>query len=156
MGTEIALRLADGKALLKVPDAPAPLEAASVHTIATLLAHQPPAAGELEEAIARIEDGLMPMVRQLPRGAELVTAEPAIRAVAEAAGLSGGEIRLETSTVEDLFNQLADIAWGMPAGRYGLPTDRDFVAVLLVLRELLHHGGFAAVRVCPSTDALAT
>lgn len=41
----------------------------------------------------------------------------------------------------------ADVAHGMPAAQLGVPTDRSFAATLLILREVLHHGGFAFVEI---------
>ena len=34
-----------------------------------------------------------------------------------------------------------------PAAQRGIPEDRTFAVVLVLLRELVHHGGFAAVHI---------
>ncbi|MBL8830560.1 MAG: hypothetical protein JNM18_26540 [Planctomycetaceae bacterium] len=54
-------------------------------------------------------------------------------------------VELEISTVEDVFGRLASVAYGAPATQLGIPESRSFAAAVLVLRELMHHAGFASV-----------
>ena len=124
------------------------LEAGSLQRILAHLGHVPPTAGELESAIMQIEDDLMPILRSLPNHTQLVTFAPEFWEVVTAAGLGGSpEVNLDIATVEMLFNRLADVAYGVPAARLGIPTTRTFAAILLVLREVLHHGGFGSILV---------
>lgn len=149
----IRLRICGDRVLLDVardgaPPGSATLDAGSLQRIRAHLHHAPPTAAELESAIMQIKDDLMPVLRSLPDHGQLVTSAPAYWEVVKVAGLGGSPaVNLETATVEGLFNRLADVAYGMPAARLGIPTDRSFAAILLLLREVLHHGGFISVRV---------
>lgn len=146
------LRFRDGQIVLTVTAGPtlSTIAAGSMHTVLESLQHEPATPAELEAAIACIEDALMPAVRHLPAAAELYCAEPSLQTLAHLAAAGALPARLDTGRVERLFNDLADIAYGMPAARLGLPTARDFTAALLVLREVLHHGDFAAVTLMPT------
>lgn len=148
--SSIRLHLRDDRIALEVPSdgSPTLLEAGSLHGILDCLRHEPATAAELEAAIAVIEDQLMPAVRQLPPHRRLATSAPEVRRIAEAAGLGNlPNLRLTIETVESLFRNLADMAYGAPAARLGMPSDRAFAATLLLLRELLHHGGFDSVMI---------
>ncbi|MBS1147037.1 MAG: hypothetical protein H6R08_1213 [Proteobacteria bacterium] len=132
----------------------ATLDAGSLQRIQAHLVHVPPTAGELESAIMQIEDDLMPVLRSLPGSGQLVTCAPAYWEVVTAAGLGGSpEVNLDIATVERLFNLLADVAHGMPAARLGIPANGSFAAMLLLLREILHHGGFGSVWVMQPVPA---
>jgi hypothetical protein len=48
--------------------------------------------------------------------------------------------------VERLFDLLAALSLGRPASSAGIPADGVFAARLLILRELMHHLGFAALQ----------
>lgn len=122
------------------------LDAGSWQDVSRLLRHEPPTPSELEAAIAAIEDALMPALRRLPASRRLVASTALLADIAAAAG--SAKAALETATVEMLFNRLADVAHGTPAARLGIPVDRAFAARLLLLREVLHHGGFGAVEPC--------
>lgn len=126
------------------------LDAGSLRAVIDLLRHAPPTAGELELAIAEVEDGLMPVMRQLPSSARLHGETSQLNDIARAAGYTAEAMQsLSTGGVEGLFNRIADIAHGMPAAAAGVPeqlvSGPSFVATLIVLREVLHHGGFAGV-----------
>jgi hypothetical protein len=141
----VRLALRGDRIVLSGPDEEA-LDAGSFGAILAQLRHEPATAAELEAAIETAEDGLMPVVRSLAGGASLVTAMPEI---AKAAG-SG---TLDMAAVQTLFDRLADVASGMPAARLGIPPTREFAAALILLRELMHHGGFASVVVRGSDEA---
>lgn len=151
IGPITRLRICGDRVLLETAEdiasaGSAVLDAGSLQRILAHLAHVPPTAGELESAIMQIEDDLMPILRSLPAHSRLVTSAPAYWEVVTAAGLGGSpEVDLDIATVERLFNRLAEVAQGMPAARLGIPPDRGFAAMLLLLREILHHGGFGSV-----------
>lgn len=161
IGPTTRLRICGDRVLLDVaggiasPET-ATLDAGSLQRILAHLGHAPPTAAELESAILQIEDDLMPVLRSLPDHGQLVTSAPEFWEVVTVAGLDGSpEVSLDTATVERLFNRLADVAYGMPAARLGIPAHRSFAAVLLLLREVLHHGGFGSVLVTlplPASD----
>ena len=124
------------------------LDAGSFDEVLGHLRHEPALAHELEAAIAEVEDGLMPALRSLPAHRRLLTAAPGMEWMAQAAGAEDPALAdLDIETVERLFLQLARLAQGTPAAHLGIPADRGFAAHLLILREVLHHGGFESVRV---------
>ena len=101
-------------------------------------------AAALERAIAEVEDLIMPTIRSLPRTAELVVSGSELAAVLALlpAGAGGG---VSIESVESLFNQLADYAAGSPVA-WGHAASPGRVALgLVVLREVMHHGGFRSV-----------
>ena len=155
-GPVIRLHRAGERVLLDVvsdgrSSSPVTLEAGSMRRILASLRHEPPTAAELESAIERVENDLMPVLRTLPERSRLITSWPDIREIARVAGLDlTSDARLDTATVERLFNNLADVAYGTPAAQLGVPTNRGFAATLIVLREVLHHGGFESIIVTPS------
>ena len=102
--------------------------------------HDPPSALELENAIAAVEDELERARRHpIPRGAMLRTGDATIREIAIAAGIPrSGEMTLAREAVEQVFQRLAARSPGLPAGR-------EFAAMLLILRELMHHLDFGAI-----------
>jgi len=122
------------------------INAGSTRKVLEHIRHEPATADELESAISDIEDHLMPALRQLPAPRRLVTSEPEVLRIAKLLRSSDPlAARLELAEIEQLFNRLADVAHGMPAAQLGIPADRSFAATLLILREILHHGGFASV-----------
>jgi len=122
------------------------IHAGSTRKVLEHIRHEPATADELESAISDIEDHLMPALRQLPPHRRLVTSEPEVHRIAKLLRSSDPlTARLELAEIEQLFNRLADVAHGMPATALGIPADRSFAATLLILREVLHHGGFASV-----------
>lgn len=104
----------------------------------------------LERAIAEVEELIMPLIRDLPAGAELgVSGSELAVVVALVSGGEGGAVPIES--VEELFNQLADYAAGSPvAWRHAVPAERVALG-LVVLREVMHHGGFRSVSLLPDT-----
>jgi len=150
-GPVTCLHVTDDRIALEIVDGTAgaiTLEIGSLQDILGHLRHEPATAAGIEVAIAEIEDALMPAMRALPARRCLVTSAAGAQEIAKVAGLEGpAPIRLPIETVEMLFNRLADMAHGMPAARLGMPPERLFAANLLLLRELLHHGGFDAAMI---------
>ncbi|MFH5883960.1 hypothetical protein ACG2F4_06580 [Halalkalibaculum sp. DA3122] len=122
------------------------IEAGNIQTILDNLKHEPAEAIELEAAIADIEDQLMPIIRDLPKRRCLVTSEETFWSIAKVAGCNTDDnLQLDIATVEEIFNRLADVAYGTPASRLGVPENREFAAAVLFLRELMHHAGFKCI-----------
>ena len=114
------------------------------HTVARAFGQRMPTALGLENAIATVEDAVMPAARALPPGpVTLHTASPLLREVAQAAGadLGARPARLSRAAVEHLFNRLADQVHRPGHADPALPQRPDFAAALLILREALHHWG---------------
>lgn len=102
-------------------------------------------ASGMESAIAEIEDLIMPVLRNVGPAPHLRVSGPELERVM---GILGSEDKGEgvpISAVESLFNRVADIASGAPVGQWQVATDPDFALGLILLREVMHHGGFAAV-----------
>ena len=76
--------------------------------------HDWPTVYELENAIAVVEDEVMPLSRRLPRPSVLLGIGGALEAVARIAGKAGpGKVHLALADVELLFQQLAAVSQGL-------------------------------------------
>lgn len=139
----------------KSPDHYASLQlgAGSGRTAGEHFRHSPPTPLELENAIAAVEDQIMRVRALLPQGGMLYSADPAILGLARLAGVSGD--MLPVQEVERVFSRLAAVSLGAPASLEQLPTDAALYATAVILRELMHHLGYAsiALRTAPRTDA---
>ena len=119
-------------------------------TAAAWFHHDPPTEAELENAIAAVEDLVMPLLRQLPAGLALETRDGAIRQIAVLAGVADSPAMvLGLVAMERVFDRLAAVVMGRPAAQSGLPPGPGFAATLLILRELMHHLQFTAITVRP-------
>lgn len=109
----------------------------------------PPSEAALEQAIARTEDALMPQIPAL-RAHPHLRLDCSDAVLQPLAGLLGlpeqSEQLLDIEQVERAFNQVAQVAAGLPARAAGLSEHPGFVAALLVLRELMHHLGSGQLR----------
>lgn len=114
---------------------------------ATLFGGQVPTALELENAIAAVEDEVMPAVRQLADVAELVTVAPELCALV--APFAGPDGELALGRIEWLFDEIARAALGGPAARSPFALTPASAATLLIVRELMHHGGMRTLRCRP-------
>lgn len=119
-------------------------------TVAQAFGLRMPTPLSLENAIATVEDAVMPASRWLtkpPAGTAppftLHTRSPLLREVAEVAGvaLSTPPARLSRQAVENLFNRLSDQIHRPGATDTALPQRAEWAAALLILREGLHHWG---------------
>ena len=106
-----------------------------------LLRHAPPSPLEIERAIERVEDAVMPARARLPAALRLQTSDARLRAMVGAAGAAraGAPVWLDIDTVEQIFNRLVARAQGRPASQDPLPVDGPSAARLVIVRELLHH-----------------
>lgn len=120
----------------------------SIAAVRAGLARSPLHEGRLELAIAQVEDLIMPMLRTLPPAATLEVFGTELVSVVSllTQGDGGGTGAARIEAVEHLFNQLADHAAGSAvAWRHPVPA-ASVALGLLVLREVMHHGGFDTVR----------
>lgn len=124
-------------------------------TVAQAFGLRMPTPLSLENAIATVEDAVMPATRWLAEplagtapSSILYTRSPLLREVAEAAGvaLSTPPTRLSQQAVENLFNRMADQIHRHVVDT-ALPQRADWAAALLILREALHHWGVEWVAV---------
>ncbi|WP_313319237.1 hypothetical protein [Stenotrophomonas sp.] len=124
-----------------------PLSLASL--LADGLQRFPPSEQALEQAIASTEDALMPWIPalRLEPDAVLECADAVLAPLPELLVYPAQPIlELDIDEVERAFNQLAQVAAGTPAKNAGLPERADFVAALVVVRELMHHVGWEQLR----------
>lgn len=113
----------------------------------------PPGALEVEHAIQAVEDALSPVYSGVPPGSTLHTADPLIGRIAQVAGIVGGpEVVLGRELVELTFDRLAAMSAGRPRTQDDIPTDPEFAAALLILREFMHHLQFASITVSSETS----
>lgn len=107
-----------------------------------------PGEAAIEAAITEVEERVMPLRALLPAGSRCVTQDARVARIARALGLPAGPwVTLATDTVEQGFNRWVSVALGRPATQETLPTTPEFAASLLILRECLHHLGFAQIQV---------
>lgn len=103
--------------------------------------HAPPTPLELERAIMVVEDELMRIAPQIPPGLQLtLRSQPSLTEAL-------GDNQLDRDLVEQAFGQLAAMAEGDPLAASLLPRDEHFAAVLLIVREWLHHLASESVRI---------
>jgi hypothetical protein len=128
------------------PAAHARLPLGPAHLVRTCLRHTPTRSGDIEHAIDVIEDALQ-QVRVPVNGATLVTTDPAlvqlIRRVVPAA--PGGPLWATRDALEQAFQRMASVALGYPAGDQALGGTPHEAALLVLVRELMHHLGFVAI-----------
>ncbi len=130
------------------PQAVLALGIGSQKTARNCFMHVPPTPGEMENAIAAVEDEVTRARTMLVGRSLLFTSDAAIREIALVAGVPAGPVMtLSLDVMERTFGRLAAVALGRPALREGLPTDLAFAATLLILREVMHHLQFSSVTV---------
>ncbi len=118
-----------------VQEAPVVLGIGSGKLAAEHFRHDPPTPLELENASAAVEDEIARVHTRIARGSRLYTRDAVVRAIALAAGVAPEpEMTLALEAVEQAFARLPVRAEG-----------KERAAALLVLRELMHHLGFAAI-----------
>ena len=135
------------------PDTTFTLSLGSSRTANAFFHHDPPKPAELESAIDAVEDEVMRARAVLPNGAALVTTDSALHELASIAGqpAMGGQV-ITLDAVEMLFQRLASASLGNPGALRGLPSGREAAAVLLILREFMHHLGCASITVVDAPD----
>jgi hypothetical protein len=122
------------------------MESASFHGGAASLmtGEMPVGEASLERAIEIAEDWLMPLAVHL-RDMVLEMDDPSDRFAGELKSLLAVTTREWTvAEIEEMFLQVVDMATGR--GSAALQSHRDFVADLLLIRELAHHGRVSKVK----------
>ncbi len=109
-----------------------------------------PGALQIEQQIETVENWLMPVLKHIPAAARdgalhFHPVDPLLHWAGSDAALNGASIE----QIEACFNHVADIASGQPPRADAPPLDAMSVARLIVLREVLHHGGFRRVMGAP-------
>lgn len=108
--------------------------------------------GRLEAAIQTAEDWLMPLVGGL-RGALLEVLDPTGRLAAGLAQVLAAQERQWTLTqFEQRFLQLTELATGRVVPQ-ALGRHQEFIADVVLLREIAHHGQVSLVRLSVPVNA---
>jgi hypothetical protein len=130
------------------PEAGLMLEIGSRRVAREHLHHLSPTEGELEHAIATIEDEVARAAPILSKRSALFTTDEIIRQIATTAGVPAGAVmNLRLELVERVFGQFIADALGHSPRFKGLLRDRESAATLLILREFMHHLQFASINV---------
>ena len=106
---------------------------------------EPPTGPELERAIDAVEGEIMRMGTRVPGGSEVLAAGEALRELMLAARQVDTDGPVTAAMVEEVFQRIASASLGHPTARQGLPDGNAFAATALIMREFMHHLGFAAV-----------
>lgn len=114
------------------------------------LRHEPPRPIELEHAIELTEEVVMPLAAQFAGTTGLILQGLGASLLGHSLKTSGiAQTALTLDEVEALFNRLVSVSEGRPASQETLPTNARFFAVMLMLREFMHHLHFAQVTLEP-------
>ena len=110
------------------------------------IAKQGPSALAIEHAIQTVEDAIQPLAGHMSAGARLVVAADAMAPLQRAGAIWGlAHEAIGLAQIEREYQQLAARAVGVPSATgsgFDAPAGD---ALVLILRECLHHLGFDAV-----------
>ncbi len=142
-GSYVRCRIRDDQLLLTVASGTAPIEelACPLGDVRQVLDAGRLDGSHLEQAIARIEDRIMPILGRLPAQSRLQVLGARMNAIF---ALLPDSVATDVpvATMEHLFNDLADYAMGsVTAWRHACRVE-DVALALVVLRELMQHAGF--------------
>jgi len=113
--------------------------------------HDPPTSGELESAIDAIEDALMASPARRADGGTLVIGDEVRRRLP---GLLPEGTATTLEDIEARFQRLASASLGHPGALATMPLGPEAGAALVILRECMHHLGYARLLIpLTSTDA---
>ncbi|EPW8797457.1 hypothetical protein ACWQOS_002333 [Morganella morganii] len=104
--------------------------------------HSPVTAYEAEVAIEHIENRIIPARAALP-AEDLILHCPDPRLNYLLTGDDAGF--LSTEETERGFNEIVNVISGSPVSSTSLPSDKQFTAFLLIIREITHHWGLTGL-----------
>jgi len=130
------------------PEAVLMLEIGSRKVAREHFRHLSPTEGELEHAIATIEDQVARVGPMLRNRSTLFTTDEVIRQFATIAGVpAGAPMVLRLELVEQTFGRFVSEALGQSPRSKALLLGRESAATLLILREFMHHLQFGSINV---------
>ncbi|MCK3685093.1 hypothetical protein [Maribellus sp. YY47] len=106
----------------------------------TFFKHLIPNEAEIDHAINFIEDEIMRHNELFEANDTLFTSDNKVVGIFSKNGLS--DLHYSRQTTEDLFSSYARVIMGAPASLLNAEITRDDVAIILILREVMHHLGF--------------
>ena len=137
---------ADHTVLQTRPDDRRTMDIGSSSIARRFFRHDPPTSLELESAIDAVEDEAMRVRSLFVDTATLVSTDPGLRELVSAADSTQKDDKVLTlDAVELLFQRLASASLGHPRAMDGMPAGPEAAARLLILRELMHHLGYASI-----------
>lgn len=111
--------------------------------------HDPPAPIDLENAIAVVEDALVPLAKAWTRPAALLVSGESVGPLVTQLSAGQSEAFVTRDAVENLFQMMVARASLGVAGGGEASSERVSPSTLLILREFLHHLGFDAAHLVP-------
>jgi len=123
----------------------------SVSRIRNALEHGHLTGARVEDAINQVEDLIMPMLRSLPASTELKVSGTELVQIFHMLSATDDSV-VPIESVESLFNQLADHVGGSPIAWHQSVSPARVALGLVMLREVMHHGGFGSVSLMPDTE----
>ncbi|WP_345977546.1 hypothetical protein [Sulfurimonas sp. HSL3-7] len=124
---------------------------ASVSRIRNALEQGKLTGARVEDAINQVEDLIMPILRSLPASTELRVSGLELVEIFHMLSATDNTV-VPIASVESLFNQLADHAGGSPIAWHQAASPAHVALGLVVLREVMHHGGFGSVSLMIDTE----
>ena len=106
--------------------------------------HPIPTDAEIDYAINYIEDALMSNKELLNHNKEIYSGDKKLIAVFQKNELTNDF--LSRLAVEDLFNRYARVIMGAPLSSIKAEITAEDCAILLILREIMHHLNFDTIR----------
>jgi len=104
---------------------------------------------EIEKAINSTEDLIMPMLRSLPKRNKLMVDGPEFEKVITQ---RTDDVNVSLEEIESLYRQLADCVEGSPNAWRQAMIPEQVALGLVVVREVMHHGGFRCVSLMPRVN----
>ena len=121
-----------------------------IATLVKAFRQRMPSALALENAIAEVEDAIMPAAKLLPaQRHSLSGADPLLLQVIHSATANPQATTVSRDAIETLLSALARQAERPGYADAQIPQTPEFAAALLVLRECMHHWGFAQLQAHP-------
>ncbi len=108
--------------------------------------HTPPTPLDIEHAIEQTEDVVMPLAAKLVRMEQLRLSGSGAALILQGVGAApDAALQWSLDAVEEIFNRIAMVSQGRPIEHEALPTEPEFYAAMVILRECLHHLRFDGV-----------
>lgn len=127
----------------RTPHAVARLETGPDAIAEAIFRHERPTPGEIETAIATVEDELAPVARSVAPGSMLVAlGEPIEGLLAQVPMLEAGAAPIARESIEAVYQRLAAISLGAAPSRDETVAGPAATATVIVLLECMHHLGF--------------
>ena len=121
------------------------LKAGYDYISSTFYKHEIPTESEIEYAINHIEDELMSSKELINNDEKLVCTD---KLLIELLRKNGEFYETYTSrNIEDIFSKYSNLSMGEPLSRSGLSTTKNDFAIILVLREIMHHLKFKGISI---------